>query len=92
MGQTEKRDGKGSDKGTGVARNRRGKPVRFALPGDTTYANHREANRALRSQGILPLARKLLDVLDEGSRLASPSRCHTSSVNSPIRHHIRCIG
>lgn len=43
-------------------------PVRLGLPGDATYANHREANRALWSQGILPLTRKLLDVLDEGLR------------------------
>jgi hypothetical protein len=40
----------------------------LGLPGDATYANYREANRALWSQGILPLARKLLDALAEGLR------------------------
>lgn len=43
-------------------------PVLLGLPGDATYANYREANRALWSQGILPLARKLLDALAEGLR------------------------
>lgn len=43
-------------------------PVLLGLPGDATYANYREANRALWNQGILPLARKLLDALAEGLR------------------------
>jgi HK97 family phage portal protein len=43
-------------------------PVLLGLPGDSTYANYREANRALWSQGILPLARKILDALAEGLR------------------------
>lgn len=43
-------------------------PVLLGLPGDATYANYREANRALWSQGILPIARKLLDALAEGLR------------------------
>ncbi len=43
-------------------------PVLLGLPGDATYANYREANRALWSQGILPLARKLLDALAQGLR------------------------
>jgi HK97 family phage portal protein len=43
-------------------------PVLLGLPGDATYANYREANRALWSQGILPLARKILDALAEGLR------------------------
>lgn len=43
-------------------------PVLLGLPGDATYANYREANRALWHQGILPLARKLLDALAEGLR------------------------
>ena len=33
-------------------------PVLLGLPGDATYANYREANRALWNQGILPLARR----------------------------------
>ncbi len=43
-------------------------PVLLGLPGDATYANYREANRALWSQGILPLARKIFDALGEGLR------------------------
>jgi HK97 family phage portal protein len=41
-------------------------PVLLGLPGDSTYANYREANRALWSHGILPLARKILGALAEG--------------------------
>jgi HK97 family phage portal protein len=43
-------------------------PVLLGLPGDATYANYREANRALWNQGILPLARKVFDALAEGLR------------------------
>lgn len=43
-------------------------PVLLGLPGDATYANYREANRALWTQGILPLAHKLLDALAQGLR------------------------
>lgn len=43
-------------------------PVLLGLPGDATYANYREANRALWNQAILPLARKLLVALAEGLR------------------------
>ncbi|MBL0924422.1 MAG: phage portal protein [Sphingomonadaceae bacterium] len=43
-------------------------PVLLGLPGDATYANYREANRALWSQTILPLARKILDAIAEGLR------------------------
>ncbi|TSB02568.1 phage portal protein [Sphingorhabdus contaminans] len=43
-------------------------PVLLGLPGDATYANYREANRALWTQGILPLANKLLDALTQGLR------------------------
>jgi HK97 family phage portal protein len=38
-------------------------PVLVGLPGDATYANAREAGRALYRQTILPLARQVLDVL-----------------------------
>ena len=41
-------------------------PVLLGLPGDATYANYREANRALWSQGIMPLAHKLLGGLQQG--------------------------
>jgi len=43
-------------------------PVLVGLPGDATYANYREANRALWRQSILPLVTKILDALAEGLR------------------------
>lgn len=43
-------------------------PVLLGLPGDATYANYREANKALWRQSILPLAGKILDALGEGLR------------------------
>jgi HK97 family phage portal protein len=43
-------------------------PVLLGLPGDATYANYREANKALWRQAILPLAAKILDALAEGMR------------------------
>ena len=41
-------------------------PMLIGLPGDATYANYREANRALWRQTLLPLASKLLSALAEG--------------------------
>ena len=43
-------------------------PVLLGLPGDATYSNYREANRALWQQAILPLAGKILEALAEGLR------------------------
>jgi HK97 family phage portal protein len=43
-------------------------PVLLGLPGDATYANYREANRALWNQSIIPLARKILAALAQGLR------------------------
>ena len=43
-------------------------PVLLGLPGDATYANYREANKALWAQSILPLAGKILEALSEGLR------------------------
>jgi HK97 family phage portal protein len=43
-------------------------PVLLGLPGDATYANYREANKALWRQAILPLAGKILDGIAEGLR------------------------
>ena len=40
-------------------------PMLLGLPGDATYANYREANRALWRLTILPLAGKILDALSE---------------------------
>ena len=41
-------------------------PMLLGLPGDSTYANYREANRALWRLTLLPLADKLLAALVEG--------------------------
>jgi HK97 family phage portal protein len=41
-------------------------PMLLGLPGDATYANYREANRALWRLTLLPLAGKLLSALSEG--------------------------
>ncbi len=41
-------------------------PMLLGLPGDSTYANYREANRALWRLTLLPLAGKLLAALQEG--------------------------
>lgn len=38
----------------------------LGLPGDNTYANYREANRALWRLTLLPLADKLFSALGEG--------------------------
>ncbi len=43
-------------------------PMLLGLPGDATYANYREANKALWRQAILPLSGKILDALSEGLR------------------------
>lgn len=41
-------------------------PVLLGLPGDSTYANLREAGRALYRQTVLPLAQRILDGLAGG--------------------------
>lgn len=41
-------------------------PMLLGLPGDATYANYREANRALWRLTLLPLAGKILGALAEG--------------------------
>lgn len=41
-------------------------PMLLGLPGDNTYANYREANRALWRLTLLPLAGKILGGLQEG--------------------------
>ncbi|MBT2135106.1 phage portal protein [Croceibacterium sp. LX-88] len=43
-------------------------PMLLGLPGDNTYANYREANRALWRLTLLPLAGKILCGLEEGLR------------------------
>lgn len=41
-------------------------PMLLGLPGDNTYSNYREANRALWRLTLLPLAEKLFSALGEG--------------------------
>jgi HK97 family phage portal protein len=41
-------------------------PMMLGLPGDSTYANYREANKALWRQTILPLADKILNGISQG--------------------------
>lgn len=41
-------------------------PMLLGLPGDATYANYKEANRALWRQAILPLAGTILVGLTQG--------------------------
>lgn len=41
-------------------------PMLLGLPGDNTYSNYREANRALWRLTLLPLAQKLFAALEEG--------------------------
>ena len=43
-------------------------PMLLGLPGDATYANYREANRALWRLSVLPLAHAVLDGIAEGLR------------------------
>lgn len=47
-------------------------PVLLGLPGDATYANYREANRALWRQTILPMAGKILAAIAQGLRGSFP--------------------
>ena len=43
-------------------------PMLLGIPGDNTYANYREANRALWRLTLLPVAGKILSALAEGLR------------------------
>ncbi|MFN3945178.1 MAG: phage portal protein [Allosphingosinicella sp.] len=43
-------------------------PMLLGLPGDSTYANYREANRALWRLTVLPLAEKILRGISDGLR------------------------
>lgn len=48
-------------------------PMLLGLPGDATYANYREANRALWRLTLLPLTSKILAALSEGLSSWFPS-------------------
>src|SRR3546814_619990 len=41
-------------------------PMLLGLPGDATYANYREANRALWRLTVLPLCAKILGAISQG--------------------------
>jgi HK97 family phage portal protein len=47
-------------------------PMLLGLPGDATYANYQEANKALWRQTIIPLIGKILDALTQGLAPAFP--------------------
>lgn len=47
-------------------------PMLLGMPGDSTYANYREANKALWRQTVLPLAGLILSALAQGLRGAMP--------------------
>ena len=47
-------------------------PMLLGLPGDATYANYREANKALWRSAVLPLTQMILDALAQGVRGAFP--------------------
>lgn len=48
-------------------------PMLMGLPGDATYANYREANKALWRLTILPLAGQVLDALADGLKTRFPA-------------------
>ena len=50
-------------------------PMLLGLPGDATYANYREANRALWRLTLLPLAAKIFAALCEGLAPWFPEAC-----------------
>lgn len=50
-------------------------PMLLGLPGDATYANYREANRALWRLTLLPLASKIFAALCEGLAPWFPEAC-----------------
>jgi len=47
-------------------------PMLLGLPGDNTYANYKEANKALWRQTILPLMTKILGGIAQGLRPVFP--------------------
>jgi len=57
-------------------------PVLVGLPGDSTYANYREANKALWRQTVLPLADKILGGLAQGLRGFMPGLSLSVDMNA----------
>src|SRR3546814_10664663 len=55
-------------------------PMLLGLPGDATYANYREANRALWRLTVLPLCAKILGAISQRSEE------HTSELQSLMRN------
>ena len=60
-------------------------PMLLGLPGDNTYANYREANRALWRLTLLPLAGKILGRLAEGLAAVVPGRWRWRSISTACR-------
>jgi HK97 family phage portal protein len=63
-------------------------PMLLGLPGDATYANYREANRALWRLTVLPMAERILAGLSEGlgawwPGLRLQGRCRSGDRRSP---------
>jgi len=56
-------------------------PMLLGLPGDATYANYREANRALWRLTLLPLADKILSAITEGLEPWFPDQRLTIDLN-----------
>lgn len=57
-------------------------PVLVGLPGDGTYSNYREANKALWRQTVLPLADKILGGLAQGLRGFMPGLSLSVDMNA----------
>jgi HK97 family phage portal protein len=57
-------------------------PVLIGLPGDGTYSNYREANKALWRQAVLPLADKVLGALAQGLRPFMPGLALSIDLNA----------
>ena len=57
-------------------------PMLMGLPGDNSYANYREANRALWRQTILPLLAKIWGGLAQGLQGWWPALCLSADLDA----------